>query len=356
MARHRYRDDSNIQSIMEVSSSASSSFESDTPPLCELIDRMHASLISLPEELCAASRPSSPTSEARTAAWKSEVAHAVQVAAGDTTHPKWGYVSRITKLACTSRGYIGIAPGIRIGDGRKVDVGQKFEWVLPETEKDWTRCEQRWQAAADVEKMKAKAKSTFKATRTSKYWAEPVRDQPEASSSRSPIAPAPRKVDIVREKVERWQATVATVPEDPPASQMTIDLSQSSKTDKTKGKAKAKEVHTPSEKVQGSLGFPVVKRSSVTDAKGGRGAAPKPKATPPARPPTPPNHSQMPLGASRPQSSPDGQILPVDQQHQEVPHIAEMSELVSRPSFMRRDCDSLIYTRSPSFPRPSHRS
>lgn len=190
----------------------------------------------------------------------------------------------------------------------------------------------------------------------SKYWAEPVRDQPEASSSRSPIAPAPRKVDIVREKVERWQATVATVPEDPPASQMTIDLSQSSKTDKTKAKAKAKEVHTPSEKVQGSLGFPVVKRSSVTDAKGGRGAAPKPKATPPARPPTPPNHSQMPLGASRPLSSPDGQILPVDQHHQEVPHIAEMSELVSRPSFMRRDCDSLIYTRSRSFPRPSHRS
>ena len=78
------------------------------------------------------------------------MAHLVNLAGGDTTNPKWGYVSRFAHLACTSRGYVPVESGVRIGDGRKVSVGKKFKWELPETEEGWTRGEAKQAQAGHV--------------------------------------------------------------------------------------------------------------------------------------------------------------------------------------------------------------
>ncbi|KAI0628857.1 hypothetical protein C8Q77DRAFT_1067215 [Trametes polyzona] len=323
-------------------SSAPSLMSAPEVRLSELVERMHANYISLPEVLCATSRPSSPKSEARSAAWKSQVVHALQVAGGDTTHPKWGYVSRITKLPCTSRGYVGIAAGVRVGEGRKVDVGQDFQWMLPEAEAEWTSCERRWTEAADVTKTtNVKGNHSEKATRTSKYWSKPTEEQAEASSSRS--ARVPRKADLIREKIERWQAQVATEPTAPmepldaPLLQGMVHLSQPTVADTAKAKAKS------GEKVQASLGFRVVKRSSVTDAKGGRAAASKPRPTPPARSPTPPAQNHLPHGEPHGPSPDEGLRAPGGQLHQDLPHIAEVPEL----SFFPPSFPSQLKTSTP---------
>ncbi|KAI0355190.1 hypothetical protein OH77DRAFT_1511837 [Trametes cingulata] len=324
------------------SSSNSSSAPALEVSLAELVDRMHANFVALPEELCVASRPSSPSSEARTAAWKSRISHALEVARGDTTHPKWGHVSGVTQLVCTSRRYAGVAPGVRMGDGRKTRVGEGFEWTLPATEKEWSRFEKKWEEAVNGQE-KPKSHHVAKATRTSKYWPQPVDEQPEASSSRP--APLPTKADVIREKVERWQAEVAMEPaEDKPASQRTAEYSLSPKADK--GKAKTKEAAASGEKGQTSLGFRVVKRSSVTSAKGDRPVIPRLKPSPPARPPTPPSQDHAPdppAAASEPPDPGAGEPLPEHHRSQELPQIAEVSEL----SFLPPSFPSQLQTSTP---------
>ncbi|KAI9069441.1 hypothetical protein FKP32DRAFT_1640824 [Trametes sanguinea] len=258
---------------MDVSFVAASSASSLAPeiPYNELVERMHMNYAALPEELCAASRPSSPSSEARTTAWQNQLAEALKLAAGDTTHPKWGYVSRITKLACTSRRYVGVAPGVRVGEGRVAKVAEEFKWVLPETEEEWGE----------------------------------------------DATPSPEVVNV----------------SEPPSAD--------------KGKAKATVVAPSGEKVQASLGFRVVKRSSVTDAKGGRGAAPKPKLTTPARSPTAPAHKQASIqDAGRGVEEPSPRVenkLPDVSQNPQLPQIAEVPEL----SFLPPSFPSQLQTSTP---------
>ncbi|KAI0648517.1 hypothetical protein C8Q79DRAFT_906473 [Trametes meyenii] len=333
---------------MDASLSASSSSSTSVPEvrLAELVDRMQTTYAGLPEMLCSASRPSSPSHEKRVAAWKSQFANAFEVSGCDTTHPKWGYVSRLSQLATTSRGYVGVAPGIRIGDGHKVSVGKNFEWELPETEEEWMRYEKKFEAAIKAEAKKAKSKSVSKATRTSKYWPTPVEDQPQASSSRP--QPAVSKAEIIRKKVERWQAGVATDPEDAPASQSTIDLSQSSKAGKGKEKAKAKTKKSVAsgEKVQASLGFRVMKRSSVTGAKGGLNAASQSKATPLVSSPKPFDRkapSKSSGEALQPLKPCEEMQLPEGLRNAELPQIAEVPEL----SFLPPSFPSQLQTSTP---------
>ncbi|KAH9857441.1 hypothetical protein C2E23DRAFT_892174 [Lenzites betulinus] len=324
---------------MEVSSShASSSFISAPEvPLSDLVDRMNANLITLPEELCAASRPASPSSEARTAAWKSQIIHALQIAGGDTTHPKWGYVSRITKPACTRRGYIGVAPGVKMGDGRKVKVGKDYEWTLPETEKDWSRCEKKWMEAVESGKTNGVSNAPPQATRTSKYWPKAPEEQPDASCSRA--AQVPKKTALIREKVQRWQAQVATDAEERSVSQPTDDAPQSSGA--ARAESKPKTTLAAGVKVQMPLGFPVMKRSSVTDGKGGSGATRRPN--PPEHPSPPPAEDQIPRATSK-SPSPDAALyLPAEPKRREPATIADLSD----HSFFPPSFPSQLLTSTP---------
>ena len=137
---------------MNIASSSSASTESEEPvSLQDLLAQRHANYITLPEELCPASRPTSPASDERVAALKAEVIALVHVAGGDTTNPKWGYIPRRLRLACTSRGYGRAPPHGRMGEGRTADVGKDFEWEMPETEEGWAAYEERWNAAVAAE-------------------------------------------------------------------------------------------------------------------------------------------------------------------------------------------------------------
>ena len=338
---------------MNAASSSSASTESEEPvSLQDLLAQRHANYITLPEELCPASRPTSPAANERVAALKAEVVALVHVAGGDTTNPKWGYIPRRLRLACTSRGYGGAPPHGRMGEGRTADVGKDFEWEMPETEEGWAVYEERWNAAVAAEAArkekiatttvdmiitktttKANAETTTsphahtsphlscdkvvpEAVKTSKYFQAPpavsrgpdpghgdVAPEPEPEAEPEPeppqLAPAPKPAKTVREKVERWQAKVVTVPniENTPSTQVSAGPSQSPPAAR-KGKARETAAPQPSaagEKVQTSLGFRVAKRSSVQSAKGDGAASSKPKAVPPARPPTPPTSDPAPL-------------------------------------------------------------
>ncbi|KAI0333068.1 hypothetical protein GY45DRAFT_1359810 [Cubamyces sp. BRFM 1775] len=333
---------------MEVSSSTPSASSMSVPEtrLSKLVNRMNTNYISLPEELCAASRPSSPSSDERIAEWKSQVSYALRVAGGDTTHPKWGHVSRITQLACTSRRYIGVAPGVRMGDGRPVTLDKKFEWALPETEERWKRYEKKWEMAVQGVKSTTKAKTSPAAAKTSKYWPKRAPEQQAASSSRHP--PSPSKAEVVRKKVEKWQAEVVTEAEDVQAVYETVNPQGD------KGKGKAKSTHPPGEKVQTSLGFRVVKRSSVTDAKGGRSAASKPKPPSPARSPHRPDPDTESTHATKAAEPPnhcggDGDVPMLSQDHNDLPLITEVPELSflppSFPSQLKTSTPPLNYRR-----------
>ena len=317
-----------------MSQTSLSSSNSTEINLNELIARRHAALISLPEELCPPSRPSSPTSEERVAALKTRIMTAVNAARGDTTNPKWGYVSRMARPGCTSRKYVGIAAGVRIGDGHTATVGKNFKWELPETEEEWAACERRFEAAVAEEeerkkaRAKAAAKTATKTSRASKYFQQNVEPEPEPSSR--PSAP-PSKAEVIREKVERWQAQVVPVaaPPDISMSQETVDTAPSPKV----AKGKARERPPQAEKVQASLGFRVVKRSSVTSAKGGSGSSSKPRVSPAARVPTPLTEEPEPSLPNQPQELPDDlpseQPADVSEPVPVAPQIADVPELVS---------------------------
>ncbi|KAI0373108.1 hypothetical protein BV20DRAFT_962888 [Pilatotrama ljubarskyi] len=229
-----------------------------------------------------------------------------------------------------------------MGDRRKREVGDDFQWVYPETEQEWIQHEKGWEDAANTRDNNLKSRP-IKSMRTSKYWPQPADEQPERSSPRP--ASLPTKADIIREKVERWQAEVATEPEDASASISAVDLSQLPKADKAR--AKTKEPLASGEKVQTSLSFRVVKRSSVTSAKGDRAVVPKPKATPPARPPSPPtrDHTSNAPGAvlSEPPNLSLGGELPEEHQNHDLPQIAEVPEL----SFLPPSFPSQLQTSTP---------
>ncbi|KAI0695573.1 hypothetical protein C8T65DRAFT_665013 [Cerioporus squamosus] len=307
--------------------------------LNERIARQHAALLSFPEELCPASRPPSPTSEERILDLKTRITTAVNTAGGDPTNPKWGYVSRMVQLGCTSRKYVGVAPGVKMGDGGKVSVGQGFKWEMPETEEEWAAYEQRWEAAAAEERRKSEAKVAAKSSRTSKYFKVHAAEEPAIGSR--PRATS-SKAEVIREKVERWQAQVPVdAAPDVPMSQGVADILPLPKADK----GKAKERVPQAEKEQASLGFRVVKRASVTSAKGGSSGSSKPRVSPAGRAPTPPSDNPSPSFPDIPQDPIT--VEPMERPSApEPPPVTKITELPEM-SFLPPSFPSQLQTSTP---------
>ncbi|OBZ75259.1 hypothetical protein A0H81_04963 [Grifola frondosa] len=222
--------------------SPSSSSISLTTPIdsnyLEILIQTSSNINSLPEELCPASCPPSPRSDARSALWGEKIMEAINAAGAETTHPKWGHVSQLVKLSSTSRGYKSAAIGVRVGEGRKRNA-QDYKWVLPETEDGWVECERRWEDRVAL----GSSPVAREKTKTSKYFQRTT----EGHASRA--LPRSNRAEIARQKVEKWQARIVALAEDDSAVPET--RSSSSKVNKGKGRER------------GTLGFPVVKRSSV---------------------------------------------------------------------------------------------
>lgn len=152
----------------------------------------HSKLTALPVELAPSSRPPSPRSSSHSELLKEKISEAVAASGFDVTHPKWSHVSSLVKMACTSRGYRGAASGVSVGTLTTVDVGN-YDWLLPETEEGWKRCERKWETRL------TEKKNGVVSTR-SKYW--------EHQTENNEGAALPSKKDLVREKVESWKAKI----------------------------------------------------------------------------------------------------------------------------------------------------
>ncbi|KAI0045779.1 hypothetical protein FA95DRAFT_88455 [Auriscalpium vulgare] len=243
-----------------LSQSSSGSSVIHPPSLSTYTKRLsdlHLRLATLPAEL----RPPSPhsaTADPRAAAaLRKQITSAVHLASHDPTSGKWVHVADMVRLGCTRGRYRGVhlvTPPAAAG------TVPERQWFLAETDEEWLE----WEAARAREHAVAAA-------------LPPLSDG----------APLDTRPYTIREKVEKWQATVAPAPssqlpggavsEMPPRRSPRIARNSPRRSLRLaasdNGSAKAA---SPS-----PLGFPVVKRSS--QASKGKG---KKKDVGPSRPVT----------------------------------------------------------------------
>ncbi|OCH86175.1 hypothetical protein OBBRIDRAFT_838353 [Obba rivulosa] len=220
---------------MSSSSSSGSYPLADRIGVAQRLRQAHSRLSALPEALCPASGPSSPIQRGHDTLLKDRIISAVTITGNDTTHPKWGHVSRLLRMGCTSRGYVGVAPDVRVGLGQEAEI-EDAEWFLPDGEAAWSEYEKKWE-----ERVRQNDPARFQ---PSKYWKELC---PKAGS----------KAELIKEKVLAWQAKVVHDPDASPSLSLDEDQSHTRKVDK----GKARDTGLPVAMTQSPLGFQVVKSS-----------------------------------------------------------------------------------------------
>lgn len=303
---------------MASSSYSYSSGIDNRPGLAARISRAQQALLSVPEQLCPPSRPTSPQMSSRAEDLKRAIVEAVTMANSNPTHPKWGHVTRIARLHSTRRGYKSAGEGVKIGDTQKAIISN-VEWVLPETEEDWDRYVRRWGKKFDSR------------NRASKYFQTEEADLIDQSPT--------RKAEIIRERITTWQANIVSVEDEDPLP--SLDDAQPVPAEDTAtpvtvvNKGKAKETAMQEGLSQSALGFTVGKRMTVSAKKQGN---PKPKdqhaptIREPQHPPKSPSDTQM--SSCLPQSEAPAPVAdapaPPPPNSGPVPVIAEVSEMVSK--------------------------
>lgn len=204
----------------------------------ENLDILRAKYSSLDDQLCPPSRSPSPIPQSRAGVLKTRFKEAIKYANYNPMSSKWSKVSGMAKMASTSRRYCGAEDGVRLGENVDVDVGH-YKFVLPDTQEEWKQCEEKWEKRFE--------KPPAPQGTTSKYW--PVENEGTKS---------PSKAEIVRDKVQAWQAKI--VPTDP------ANLEIVRETDPTGSlKGKGKEVES---KRQSPLPFVVAKRYAAATSSG----------------------------------------------------------------------------------------
>ncbi|KAK7679605.1 hypothetical protein QCA50_017316 [Cerrena zonata] len=217
----------------------------------EQLSVAHKEFAALPDELLPSSCPSSPRAELRSVLFREKLIGAVNASNGEPSNPKWGLVHRMLRMGCTSRGYRGAAPGVRVGDTRAIDV-RDYRWVLPEKEEQWNRCEERW-------KERRQTSVDKQAARASKYWAK-KQIEVKPSLPRADDQWPKSRSQRIREKVQNWQARLISSVEETP--------SQTSSSNDIAKPTTEKEIVPPVVSRQTSLVFPASKHGAV-GAKGG---------------------------------------------------------------------------------------
>ncbi|EMD34267.1 hypothetical protein CERSUDRAFT_125460 [Gelatoporia subvermispora B] len=231
--------DAHLNSDQSAASSSSSSSSSHPIADCaEVADRLRRArerLADVPEVLCPSSCPPSPVQHGHNKSIEAKLKSAMSAAGNDPTHPKWGHVSFMLRTACTSRGYVGAAPGIRIGQGRKLAV-DNVAWQLPDTEVEWDEYEKKWDEWT--------RQRDLSSAKTSKFW---PKDTPQR----------PSKAELVKEKVSAWQAKITHDGLEDPASPL-----EATHLSRVIDKGKAKDTGRLAVMKQSPLGFVVVKPST----------------------------------------------------------------------------------------------
>lgn len=167
------------------------------------LSQLHLAIASLPEELSPPSAPSSPTSQARSAIIQTEIERAVREGRN---------ITDFCKLRSTQLGYVSKQPAYTSLEGEDGVV----PWILAETEEEWFE----WEETMARQRSRQKGKER----------AHPV----------PPPAPPLTLSQNAHDKVLSWKARL----EPPTSSPLTVTTAPASTT-------------------RSSLGFPVVKRSSM---------------------------------------------------------------------------------------------
>lgn len=233
---------SDVLALSSSSSSSSSRLDTDKIGFAARLLQVHTQLASLPEELCPASCPSSPIQHSHVQILTERITSAVDVANGDPTHPKWGHVSGMLRMGCTSRGYVGASPGVRVGYRRMTDV-KDVDWLIPDAEAEWSEYERRWGEQA--------RRSLPPGDKSSKYWKS---DHPVEEGQ--PLPKSGSKAELIKKKVSAWQAKIVYDATDIPS--LPVGEGDTRKVDKGKGK----DTGRPMGVTQSSLNFAVVKPSN----------------------------------------------------------------------------------------------
>ena len=237
---------------MSPASSSSCTASSDITPQ-QYLDMLHKTrndLIQLVSEV-PASRPSSPRTDKRVESLRDKVQEAYNLARGETADGKWGHLVEMLRLGCTRPRYRRWVVGVRTGAGER---NTETDWVSPDTE--------------------------LKFTQWDREWKENVR---------------------LKQKVENWKARIDVVP-DPDSHPPSVPISLLDAVDDSfsvkagdssmgsitkRGTMRFKEGGLlRSSKSSSSLGFPVVKHTSLTalGSKKGKGHSDHPKVVPASRP------------------------------------------------------------------------
>ncbi|TCD64187.1 hypothetical protein EIP91_004462 [Steccherinum ochraceum] len=267
------------------------------------LQERYQKLAALPLELFPSSQPGAPDLSQRAIHFRREISHALEEANYDSSDPKWAKVSRMVRMASTSRRQAA-APGIKIGQTSKMDCGD-YVFKMPTTEEEWEDCTKRW-AARDLTRVpvksgegarKGKGKERERQT-TSKYWTNgTVSGRP--ALNRDVLAGVEgddmqTKEDRVTSRVRSWQAEVVRAERPVPLVETPIEV----------GVVQAKsEKDKPKPKRQSPLEFPAFKHNGlVATAKGGQGSSKSDSARDIlAQQREPPAHAPM-ISPERPQT------------------------------------------------------
>ncbi|CAL1703128.1 unnamed protein product [Somion occarium] len=289
----------------------------------EQLSRAHEQLASLPTELCPPSCPPSPHFESHAELIRERILEAINVSGGESSNPKWGHVTRLVRMGCTSRGYRGAAPGVRVGSTSAVEV-HGYQWTLPETEEEWKECEKRWKKCSRV--IVGKDREMI-----SKYWPQDAAPRPNLSQAMANGEQTKSKSQRVREKVESWQAKLIHLVDETPSQTPPLDV-----VPEPNGQ---KEVTLEAPK-QSSLEFPVVKRLV------GHGMKPRPEHVVPSIDPKLPTASPMDVEISSPAADaakPPDQLASEPMAEQKAAGISDIPEM----SFLPPSFPTYLQTSTP---------
>lgn len=223
---------------------------------------------------------------------RQQVLDAVKLAEGDRSNGKWGQISRLLRLACTQGRWsyeeVLRAEGERAGGG---GGGTEVRWVLPDTEEEWEELERE----RNQNKKRAGEEVVQDIEEKDDMEVEQEDEVPLVLDS------ARSSEDALLARVKRWQQELSTADARPPASCPPRSLpptpthapTPKASTSKprpanlqSKSKAKAKGTPETTKKANANptavardpkdpspLGFPVVKRASVTSVSSKPGPA-----------------------------------------------------------------------------------
>ncbi|KAF8548484.1 hypothetical protein OG21DRAFT_1516249 [Imleria badia] len=177
----------------------------------EFLRDVHLFLSTQSDMLSPPSRPISPLFDRRVQKVRDEIQNVLNATEGETSSGKWTFVSQALKLGCV-RGRHWSVPG-----AGSCAPEQETDWILPEEESEWIEWEKkreenrRLKGKANASQRIGGAASAAPGSQTVNHASLADLTQPfDAARERRPRDVSPTTLRAAKEKVRKWQASVAS--------------------------------------------------------------------------------------------------------------------------------------------------